>query len=97
MWSAKLANKTTTKTSFNSQRIDGHFIINIVICVLQPQLKCILGREENLTYFPSNQAKMEKNILLTKTRDIINILIYIKIIKNGDVNHKKIGKNILFP
>jgi len=40
---------------------------------------------------------MEKNILLTKTKDIINMLIYIKIIKNGDVNHKKIGKNILFP
>jgi hypothetical protein len=59
-----------------------------VICVLQPQLKCILGREENFTYFPSNQAKMEKNILLTKIR-ISLTLIYIKIIKNGDVNHKK--------
>jgi hypothetical protein len=47
-----------------------------VICVLQPQLKCISGREENFAYFPSNQAKMEKNILLTKTKDIINIDIY---------------------
>lgn len=72
MWSSKLANKTTTKTSFNSQKIDGHFIINIVICALQPQLKCILGREENLTYFPSNQAKMEKNILLMNGVDIGN-------------------------
>lgn len=36
MWSAKLANKTTTKTSLNSQRIDGHFIINIVIWVMLP-------------------------------------------------------------
>ncbi|POT54941.1 hypothetical protein C3432_23880 [Citrobacter amalonaticus] len=70
MWSTKRANKTTAKTSFNSQRIDGHFIINIVIYVLQPQLKCILGREENLTYFLSNQAKMEKNILHIKTVDI---------------------------
>ena len=89
MWSAKLANKTTTKTSFNSQRIDGHFIINIVICVLQPQLKCILGREENLTYFPPNKGKVEKFILQNPKSQFCKQLINVTIFINGDLNHKK--------
>lgn len=63
MWSSKMAKKQQPKTSFNSQRINGHFIINFVIGVLQPQLEYISGREENLTYFPSNQAKTEKIFL----------------------------------
>ena len=96
MWPSRMAKKTTAKISFNSQRINGHFIINIVIGVLQPQLECISGREENLTYFPSDQAKMEKIVLCAKKSSTINLLINNTLILNGDVNHKNMGENLLF-
>ncbi|HID2076041.1 TPA: hypothetical protein ACXGKJ_000963 [Klebsiella oxytoca] len=91
-----MARKTSAKTPFNSQKINGHIIINIVICVLRPPLKCILGAEENLTYFPSNPRIMEKIVLCAKKTSTINLLINNTLILNGDVNHKNMGENLLF-
>lgn len=81
--------KQQPKRRARAKKIANRVAINIEIFINQPPLKYILATEENLTYFPPKEGKVEKFILQNQNGQFSNTLKNKDIFINGDLNHKK--------